>query len=170
MEKNIFLVLFVLLSIVCGNGQSLKTPSEGKALVYITRSNNLAAGLNFRVFDKETFLGALPSSAYFSYECDPDEHLFWAASENRDYVEATLEANKVYVIDLRAKTGLIIAAVGVEPCSPDNETHVKRIKKVLKKHVEANVTSKDRTMEKEGNIAKAMEKPIKELKTTNTVK
>lgn len=157
MKKNIFLFLFVLLSIVCGNGQSLKAPSEGKALVYITRSNNLGAGLNFRVFDKETFLGALPSSAYFLYECDPGEHLFWAASENRDYVEATLEANKVYVIDLRAKIGLVIAAVGVEPCSPDNETHVKRIKKVLKKHVEANVASKDRTLEKEDNIAKAME-------------
>lgn len=158
MKKSIFLFLFVLLSIICGNGQSLKVPSEGKALVYITRSSSFAAGsLRFRVFDNETFLGALPPSAYFLYECDPGQHLFWAASENRDYVEATLEANKVYVIDLRAKMGLVTAAVGVEPYSPDDETHVKRLKKVLTKHVEANVASKDRTLEKEDNIAKAME-------------
>lgn len=157
MKKYILLSIFTFLSTLGLKGQSLKVPSDGKALVYIMRSNNLAAGLNFRVFDKETFLGALPSSAYIVYECDPGEHLFWAASENRDYAEATLEANKTYVIDLRAKMGLVLAAVGVEPYSPDNEIHIKRIKKVLKKHIEANVSSKDKTLEKEDNIAKAMD-------------
>lgn len=154
--KRIILAILIIGSMLSVSGQELKKPSKGKALVYIMRSNNLAAGLNFRVYDGDIFLGALPSKAYFTYECDPGEHLFWAASENRDYVEANLEADKTYVIDLRAKFGLVIAAVGVEPYSPKNKTHIKRIKKVLRKHVNAVVFDKERTAEKEENIKKAL--------------
>lgn len=152
------IVLFIILGLVSYSGlsQTLKAPKEGKAMVYIMRSNALAEGLNFRVYDKDKFLGALPSRAYFTYECEPGEHLFWAASENRDFVEANLEANKTYVIDLRAKFGIVIAAVGVEPYSPNNKQHVKRLKKVLKKHVNANVSDVDRSEEKKENIAKAL--------------
>lgn len=134
----------------------IEQASEGKSLVYITRSNNLGNGLNFRVYNRDVFIGALPGRAYFEYECEPGEHLFWAASENRDYVEATLEPNKTYVIDLRAKMGLLIAAVGVEPYSPDNKRHVKRIKKVLRKHISANPVKSDRSKEKKENIEKAL--------------
>ena len=150
----ITIILFITLG---SSAQVLEKPSEGKSLVYIMRSNDLGGALNFRVYDKDLFLGALPSRAYFTYECEPGEHLFWAASENRDYVEANLEANKTYVIDLRAKIGMFVAAVGVEPYSPDTKRHVKRVNKVLKKHINAKVVSKDRTEEKLENIAKAME-------------
>ncbi|WGD35592.1 hypothetical protein [Olleya sp. YS] len=153
---TILLIVFAFTSYKA-TSQVLEKPTEGKSLVYIMRSNNLGAGLNFRVYDKDKFLGALPSGAYFIYECDPGEHLFWAASENRDFVEANLEANKTYVIDLRAKMGMFIAAVGVEPYEPTNKKHVKRIKKVLRKHINANVVNADKTEEKEDNIAKAME-------------
>ena len=152
-------VLFVtvLLFTTLSFGQVLDKPSEGKSLVYIMRSNALASGLNFRVYDKDRFLGPLPSRTYFKYECEPGEHLFWAASENRDFVEANLEANKTYVIDLRGKFGLVIAAVGVEPYSPNVNKHVKRVKKVLKKHLSANVYDASRSEEKKENIEKAME-------------
>jgi len=152
-----YIVTFLLLISFTVSSQTLKKPSEGKSLVYIMRSNNLGNGFNFRVYDKDRFLGALPSRAYFTYECDPGEHLFWAASENRDYVEATLEANRTYVIDMRSKIGLVIAAVGLEPYSPNTEKHIKRLKKVLKKHIEANVADIERSQEKEENITKALE-------------
>ncbi|SHG87472.1 hypothetical protein [Winogradskyella jejuensis] len=148
--------LIIVLFTFSGFSQTLKKPSEGKAMVYIMRSNDLGGAMNFRVYDKDLFLGALPSRAYFTYECDPGEHLFWAASENRDYVEANLEAGKTYVIDLRAKMGMFIAAVGVEPYTPNNKRHVKRVNKVLKKHINANIVEADRTSEKEENIEKAM--------------
>ncbi len=138
--------------------QILKKPSEGKALVYIMRSVDLAgSGLNFRVYDGDRFLGALPSRAYFTYECEPGEHLFWVASENRDYVEANLEANKTYVIDLKSKIGVFIAAVGMEPYSPDTKKHVKRVKRVLEKHINAIVVDDEKSISKEDNIASAME-------------
>ncbi|MGB1210078.1 MAG: hypothetical protein ACPG41_01560, partial [Lacinutrix venerupis] len=150
-------VFFFFLMTSNSFAQILEKPSENKSMVYIMRSNDLGGSLNFRVYDNEKFLGALPSRAYFTYECDPGEHLFWAASENRDFVEATLEANKTYVIDLRAKIGLVITAVGVEPYSPDNKRHVKRTKKVLRKHINAKTVKENRTEEKKENIAKAME-------------
>ncbi|WP_299115917.1 hypothetical protein [uncultured Winogradskyella sp.] len=153
-----FLISFLIILFTLNSfSQVLKKPSVGKSLVYIMRSNDLGGGLNFRVYDKDLFLGALPSRAYFTYECEPGEHLFWAASENRDYVEANLEADKTYVIDLRAKLGMFIAAVGVEPYSPESKRHVRRVNKVLKKHINANVVDANRTEEKEENITKAME-------------
>jgi len=151
----VFVFSFVFITVT--NSQELKQPTQGKCIVYIMRSNGIGAALNFRVYDKDKFLGALPYKAYFTYECDPGNHLFWAASENRDYVEAELEANKVYVIDLRAKIGMFIAAVGVEPYNPKDDRHIKRLKKVLKKHINANIVDANRTKEKEENIAKAME-------------
>ena len=154
--KQILIVILLFITIG-SNAQVLEKPSEGKSLVYIMRSNDIGGALNFRVYDKDLFLGALPSRAYFTYECEPGEHLFWAASENRDYVEANLEVNKTYVIDLRAKMGMFVAAVGVEPYSPESKRHVKRLNRVLKKHINAKVVSKERTEEKLENIAKAME-------------
>jgi len=151
------LSLLLLFLVFTGNAQTLKKPAEGKSLVYIMRSVNLAGGgLNFRIYDKDKFLGALPSRAYFIYECDPGEHLFWAASENRDFVEANLEANKTYVIDLKSKVGVFIAAVSVEPYQPDNKRHVKRVKRVLAKHINANIVTADKSDEKKENVANAL--------------
>lgn len=154
--KNYFLLFIVMFISFNGISQVLKKPSEGKSMVYIIRSNDLGGAMNFRVYDNDRFLGALPSRAYFTYECNPGEHLFWAASENRDYVEASLEPNKTYVIDLRGKMGLVIAAVGVEPYSPDNKKHLRRVSKVLKKHINANVVDVEMSDEKEENITKAL--------------
>ncbi len=155
--KLIYVLAISFLVSLSTIGQTIKAPSEGKSLVYIMRSNDLGSGLNFRVYDNDRFLGALPSRAYFIYECEPGNHLFWAASENRDYIEATLEPNKTYVMDMRAKIGLVITAVGLEPYSPDNATHIKRIRKVLEKHISANVVDADKSKQKEDNISDAMD-------------
>lgn len=157
MKYAIPIIFSFLFFTIKTDAQILKKPAQGKSLVYIMRSVDLAgAGLNFRIYDKDRFLGALPSKAYFTYECEPGEHLFWAASENRDFVEANLEANKTYVIDAKSKVGLLIAAVGLEPYEPSNKRHAKRINRVLRKHVNAMVAPIERTAEKEDNIKKAL--------------
>jgi len=156
--KKLFAILLLLLTFSCfGQDLDLKKPSEGKSLVYFIRGNAVGNGFNFRLYDKDIFLGPLPSRAYFIYECDPGKHLFWGASENRDFIEANLKANKVYVIDVRAKIGVFIAAVSLEPYSPKNKRHLKRLKKALKKHISANVFSIKRTDEKQENITKALD-------------
>lgn len=151
------------------NKQAITKPSEGKSLVYITRSNG-AMMINFRVYDKDLFIGALSYGEYFVYECEPGSHLFWAASENRDYVEATLEPNKVYVIDLGARMGAFVASVAVIPQSPTEKKHRKKFYKTVKNETailknQAKLSSD----EKKENIAKALEK-YNQLKESNSSK
>ncbi len=160
--KKIFVVLILLITFN-GFGQTFKKPTKGKALVYIIRGNSIGNGYNIRVYDGKRFLGPLPGRAYFTYECEPGEHLFWAASENRDFVEANLSANKIYVIDLRAKLGLVHMAVGVEPYTPSNPKHLKRFKKAINKHINAVIYGKERSDEKKENIEKAF-KSYKSIK------
>ena len=149
--------------------QPVVKPSEGKALVYITRSNG-AMMVNFRVYDKDLFIGALEYGNYFLYECEPGQHLFWAASENRDFVEANLEANKVYVIDLEARMGAFIAAVAVVPQNPKEKRHRKMFYRTVKKETSVvKFQSKLTSQDKESNIIAALDK-YKDLKQNNSTK
>lgn len=127
--KNIFAATFLLLAAISISAQKVTTqaidkPQEGKSLVYILRTG---AGplLNFRIYDKDKFLGALSGFKYMVYECEPGNHIFWAASENRDFVEANLEPNAVYVINAEGQMGAFIAQVGLNPLNP-NEFRDKR--------------------------------------------
>jgi hypothetical protein len=106
-------------------------PKDGKSLVYFTRSGG-AFLINFRLYFNDKFIGALSSGNYFKVECEPGKHMFWAASENRDFVEAELEANKVYVIDLVAKMGAFVASVSLEPQNPLEKKHKKRFYKSVR--------------------------------------
>ena len=151
------------------NLQPIVKPSEGKSLVYITRSGG-AMLINFRVYDKDLFIGSLEYGNYFIYECDPGQHLFWAASENRDFVEANFEANKVYVIDLEVRMGAFVAAVAAVPQNPKEKKHKKKFYKTVKRELaikkfQTQLSSED----KENNIKLALEK-YKELKEKNSSK
>jgi len=149
--------------------QPIVKPSQGKALVYLTRSNG-AMMVNFRVYDKNLFIGSLVYGNYFLYECEPGQHLFWAASENRDFVEANLEADKVYVIDLEARIGAFVAAVALVPQNPKEKKHRKKLYKTVKN--ETSIIKLESQLSSEGketNIEAALEK-YKELKASNSSK
>ena len=172
--QNFIKVIIFFIGINCTFSQStniqpIVKPSEGKSLVYITRSGG-AMLINFRIFDKDLFIGSLEYGNYFVYECDPGQHLFWASSENRDFVEANLEANKVYVIDLEARMGAFVAAVAVVPQNPKEKSHRKKFYRTVKretsiKKIQSELTSDD----KESNIKTALEK-YNELKNKNSSK
>ncbi len=142
--------------------QSLEKPSDGKSLVYFVRSNSAGFTLNFRVYDKEKFLKALSYGEYLIYECDPGQHLFWAASENRDFVEADLEPNKVYIIDVEGQMGAFIAGVSLSPFKPTDKGNRKDLYKIVKK--ETKILFKDLVIESDvdrvENIKKSLEKYI----------
>lgn len=146
--------------------QSIDKPSEGKSLVYILKTG---AGmlLNFRVYDKDQFLGAIPSGKYLVYECEPGEHLFWAVSENRDYVEANLEPNSVYVLNAEGQMGAFIASVSLRPLKPTEFRDKKTFYQVIKNDTKIPYQPSQDT--KTENIAKAMEK-YNELKSKSSNK
>ncbi len=96
--KKIIPLLLVIFAINV-QAQELKKPSERKAMVYFTRVEALGFLINFKYFDGEKYLGKFNYGKYLAYECDPGKHIFWAKSENSDFVEADLEPNKIYILD-----------------------------------------------------------------------
>lgn len=147
--QSFYLKLIILVMVVSsftsirGFCQELKTPSEGKSLVYFVRSNGTGALINFKFFDGEKYLGKFNGMKYFIYECDPGEHLFWASSENRSFVEANLESGKVYLMEVRPTPGAIKAAVKLIPVAPENVKSKKKIEKLIAKKEPFQMDSKD---------------------------
>ena len=129
--KKIILLIVVLFS-TASYSQELNKPSEGKALVYFTRVSSTGFLINFKYFDNEKYLGKFNYGKYLAYECEPGKHLFWAKSENVDYLEAELEAGKVYIIDSEPQMGAIKAAVKLVPFD-NNKDNYKNVEKYERK-------------------------------------
>ena len=133
MKKNFLLLVFILFTNFNVFGQEFKKPTEGKSLVYFVRFSGTGALINFKYFDGETYLGKANGVHYFTYECDPGEHVFWAASENRDFVKGNLKPNVTYVVEVRPTMGAFKAAVRLHPVTQQDEKALKRIKKIMAK-------------------------------------
>ena len=128
------LIAFVLVMVSVGlpvfAQLSIPRPSDGKAVVYFVRTSNMGMAINFSYFDSLTLIGRFAGPAYIRYECEPGHHLFWARSENRDFVEAELEAGKIYFILADVAMGGIKAQVDLVPVNPRNDS--KTMKRILK--------------------------------------
>lgn len=109
--KNL-LVLFLFITNFAF-AQELDTPKEGKVLVYFTRYDATGFLINFKYFDGDKYLGKFNHGKYMVYECEPGKHIFWSKAENFDFVEAELEAGRVYIIDSRPQVGAIKAGVNL---------------------------------------------------------
>ena len=126
MKKLLFLL--IVLASFSSQGQELKKPSEGKSLIYFVRTSGTGFLINFKYFDGEKYLGKFNYGKYLVYECDPGKHLFWAKSENTDYLEVELEAGKTYIIDSEPQMGAIKAGVKLVPFD-NNPSSYKNSKK-----------------------------------------
>lgn len=113
--------------------QEISPAPEGKAVVYFVRPSALGMAINFSYFDSTALVGRFNGPKYIRYECDPGKHLFWARSENRDFVEAELEAGKIYFIEAIVKMGAVKAAVNLDPVDPSNQKRMDKILKLLTK-------------------------------------
>ncbi|MDR2205615.1 MAG: hypothetical protein LBE36_05615 [Flavobacteriaceae bacterium] len=168
--KKLIIALFVM---CCGfvfgqkvTTQEIRKPSEGKSLVYILKTGG-GLLINFRIYDKDVFLGSLSSGKYLVYECEPGEHLFWAGAENRDYVEANLKPNSVYVINAEGQMGAFVAGVNLKPLNPNEFKDKRTFYQVVKNDAEQLYTKLND--DKSENVAKAMEK-YRELKSNKSNK
>lgn len=115
--RKILILFFTIVSIT-GYSQELRKPSEGKAIVYFVRTSGTGFLINFKYFDGEKYLGKFNCGKYLVYECEPGKHVFWSRSENTDFINAELDAGKIYIIDSEPKMGVIKAAVALVPFSP----------------------------------------------------
>ncbi|KAF2507669.1 hypothetical protein EYY60_17095 [Flavobacterium zhairuonense] len=129
--RKLFILLFAILSFA-GYSQELKKPTEGKSIIYFVRSSGMGALINFKYFDGEKYLGKFNYGKYLVYECEPGKHIFWSRSENTNFIEADLEAGKVYIVDSEAQMGAIKAGVKLVPFNPNPDSY-KTPKKFEKK-------------------------------------
>lgn len=129
--RKIIIFALTILSITVYS-QELKKPSEGKSIVYFVRSSAMGFLINFKYFDGEKYLGKFNYGEYMVYQCEPGKHIFWSRSENTDFIEADLEAGKIYIVDSEAQMGAIKAGVELIPFNPNPESY-KTPKKFAKK-------------------------------------
>ena len=52
---------------------------------------------------------------YIRYVCDPGEHVFWVAAENRNFVKAKLQAGRSYALFAKIQTGMWNARSALQP-------------------------------------------------------
>ncbi len=135
--RYLLIILITLLMGFVGKSQeeqSIESPSEGKVLIYFVRASSEGSLVNFKVFHEDQLIGISKTGRYFTYEVEPGEHLFWATSENKDFLEATFEANKTYVINVEAELGFAIARAKIHAMNPEEYFHKKRFHKIIRKH------------------------------------
>jgi hypothetical protein len=113
--------------------ESLLSAPENKAVVYFVRPSVLGVAINFSYFDSASVIGKFNGRKYLRYECDPGNHLFWARSENRDFVKANLEKGKVYFIEAIPTMGALKARVVLNPLDPRDAARMNSVFKLLNK-------------------------------------
>lgn len=132
--KNIVTLLLIFVQSTFLFSQSIEPAPTDKAVVYFTRASSLGGLINFTYFDGENAIGRFNGPKYMRYECEPGEHLFWARSENKAYVEADLEAGNIYIIDVIPIMGAIKSSLRLVPVDKANYK-MKKIQKLLSKRV-----------------------------------
>lgn len=133
MKKQILLIIPVFLIALSGFAQSIEPAPADKAVVYFARPSSLGLAINFSYFDSATLIGVFNGPKYIRYECEPGRHIFWARSENKDYIEAEVEAGKIYFIEAIPLMGAIKAGVDLQPVDPNDPKMMKKIFRLMEK-------------------------------------
>jgi hypothetical protein len=131
--KALTTAILITSCIIYTSAQNLEPAPADKAVVYFVRTSSIGFAINFTYVDSARLIGKFSGQGYIRYTCDPGRHLLWARSENRDFVEADLEAGKIYFIEAIVNMGAIKAAVQLDPIDPKDEKAMKRIFKILGK-------------------------------------
>jgi hypothetical protein len=124
------LVLFFAVSSVLFS-QGFKSPAEGKAVVYFVRVSAYGGAVSFEFFDRDKFIGMFKGVNYMRYECNPGEQLFWASSENKEFITADLKAGGTYIVIVDVVMGAWKAHVGMKPLPANDPELFERVKKVV---------------------------------------
>ena len=133
MKKITVIFLFGILFQIKSESQEIPPSPADKSVVYFVRASGLGAAINFTYFDSTKLIGKGNGTNYVRYECEPGHHLFWARSENKDFVEAEVEAGRIYFIEVVPQMGALKAGVQLKPVDPSNEKTMKRILKIMEK-------------------------------------
>ena len=134
MKKLLLTTLFLALTGICSVfAQGFEPPANGKAAIYFVRVTKYGKPTSFEFFHHDKYIGAFKGDEYMRYEVDAGEHLFWASSENKEFITAEVEAGKTYIIIVDVIMGAWKARVGLTPLSISDAETFKNEKKLINK-------------------------------------
>jgi len=133
--KKLFLIISIIVFVgsLSAIGQGFKSPAEGKSVVYFARVTKYGKPTGFEFFHQDKYIGIFKGDQYMRYECEPGTQLFWASSENKEFITADLEAGKSYVIVVDVIMGAWKARVGLTPLDINDAETWGRVKKLIVK-------------------------------------
>ncbi|MBN2237336.1 MAG: hypothetical protein JW729_07235 [Bacteroidales bacterium] len=130
--RKYYLAFILLLSTASSLfAQGFTPPQEGKAVIYFTRVSSYGSAIAFEFFHNDQFIGDFKGKNYLRYECDPGENLFWASSENKEFITTKTEANQTYIVIVDVIIGTWQAHVGLTPISFDEKEKFERAQKII---------------------------------------
>ena len=153
--KKLILILFILTTLT-SFAQDFQKPAEGKSMVYFVRYRGAKSLINFKYFDSEKYLGRATLINYFMYECDPGEHVFWVATENREYIKGDLKPNCVYVIEVQPYMRVAMGSADLHQIDPSDQKTLKKIANVIDNNEPSALLEKDE--DQSSSIKKGMER------------
>jgi len=118
------LIILFLFTSVLVRAQGFQAPSPGKAVIYFVRPSSAGFVISFDFYHDDKYIGDFAGRNYMRYETDPGEHLFWASSENHDFLTAEIRKGGVYVV--------LVAGVRLLPVSATDKAF-ERVKKLVDK-------------------------------------
>lgn len=133
MEKKLLTLIAIFLYSFACLSQNIPPAPENKAVVYFVRTSSLGFAINFSYFDSASFIGKTNGPNYIRYECEPGRHLFWVRSENRAFVEAEVDAGKIYFLEAIPEMGALKAQVDLKPVNLADDKTMQRILKLMNK-------------------------------------
>ncbi|WP_205744997.1 hypothetical protein [Echinicola pacifica] len=127
--------------------QDFEQPSEKKSLVYFYQSNGTGALAKFSYYDGKSYLGRFGGKKCLILECEPGEHVFWVAAENRSFIEANLLPGKTYIIQVISTVGIFSSAVKLFPIEPSKEKFLRGMKRYMTKNPPIYLNRSDLSLE-----------------------
>jgi hypothetical protein len=166
MKTSIILsvIIPVLLGMNLAKGQGLTPPSPGKAVVYFARVTNYGGAVSFEFFHQDKYIGAFKAKNYIRYECAPGESLFWASSENREFVTAELQEGGTYIILVNVIMGAWKARVGLAPISANDIEDFARAKEMINGEPPV-ITSDSKIQEMNKKLDKFIDEQLQKYET-----
>jgi len=147
------LILVIATSFSSLLAQGFTPPEEGKAVVYFARVSIYGKPMAFEFFHQDKYFATLKGKQYLRVECEPGEHLFWASTENKEFMTAELAANETYVVIVDVITGFFKPHVGLSPITAEDTDRFERAKELINK--------KEPEIFKEADIEKKNNKMVK---------
>ena len=108
------------------------SPLPDSAIVYIMRPDFLAMAIRMDLSCDSVYIGTTSPYRYIYTVLAPGTHKILSRSENKFYLDITVEANKIYYVQQQAKMGAFYARTKLNPV--DEETGKKMLSKCKLDH------------------------------------